>query len=74
MIEHIYALSQYFMTGSSFYIISSDDINNPTSFKIAQHFTNNTTFPALIPSDETTKAMIHNSYFQEKGNIHIPVG
>ena len=61
MIAHIDTLSQHLMSGSSFYTISPDSINNPTSFWFSQHFSNNTNFPALIPSDETIKEMINNS-------------
>ena len=74
LVSQIYALSQHFMSGCTFYTIAPDDINNPTSFRICFCLKNNKSFPASEPDEDFIEKMVSNSTFIEEGEIPIPVG
>ena len=74
LVSQIYALSQHFMSGCTFYTIAPDDINNPTSFRLCFCLKNNKSFPASEPDEDFIEKMVSNSTFIEEGEIPIPVG
>ena len=73
--SHIYAMATHFGSGSGFFTIAPDDINNPKSFRFAQHTINNYDYPATVENDqELLHEMLHHSTTEGEGNIPFPLG
>ena len=73
--KHCYAMTRHYGAGSVFFTIAPDDINNPTTFRLALRVRNNTSFPSVVKDEDAFfNAMMEESALLGEGDIAIPAG
>jgi hypothetical protein len=69
---HIFALASHFDSGTVFFTIAPDDVNNPKSFRLAQRTVNNFEFPATVANEEAfLESMLQASNADQEGSIAV---
>ena len=72
--SHMLAMATHFGSGTVFFTISPDDINNPKSFRLAQRTIGTNSLPCVVSDEqEFLTTMMDDSTIMEVGTIPFPV-
>lgn len=71
-ISRILALCQRYGPGFIFLTLSSNDLNNPLSYRLTFRAKNNTAFPATVDAENFLEHMREETDFLGEGNVVVP--
>ena len=67
------AMAHRYGPSSTMLTITPDDINNPSSLRLAMRHFDNSSFPATVDEEFFDKLKQNSSYTQQEGTIKIPL-